>query len=136
MIGLLEITPWLQDCGTPDCLQCCYVPSQNHCHSSYIGENVINCNPGIYGEGTRGVGLTLLLDEPPPDATCLFTPQVCTHIAMCLQDTIEAEAEAGVATSSARAQATDYLTDPHAIEQRARVFATYVQTQAQHYLDD
>ncbi len=132
LIGLIEITPFLNDCGGPDCLQCCYVPSQNACHSSYIGENVINCRPQLYGAGTRGVGLTLLLQDPPPDATCLFTPQVCTHVGMCLQGSAFG---AGI-TRSAAAEPDNYLTDPRAIQQRARVFADYALTQSRHYIDE
>lgn len=135
--GLLEVAnPFGEDCGTTDCLQCCYVPNNNGCHSSFIGEDVINCTPRIYGPGTRGVGLTLLLDEPPPDGTCLFTPQVCTHVGICLQGS-EAEGGAGAQLAAAPlASATNYLTDPRAIKQRARVFAMYALAQARHYLDD
>jgi hypothetical protein len=131
--GLVEIaTPFGEDCGTTDCLQCCYVPGTNSCHSSYIGEDVINCSPKVYGEGTRGVGLTLLLQEPPPEGTCLFTPQVCTHVGMCLQET----AEATSMHRTMQADPSNYLADPRAIKQRARVFAMYGLTQARRYLDE
>ncbi|MBC8075238.1 MAG: hypothetical protein H7Y32_04105 [Chloroflexales bacterium] len=136
--GILEtLTPFGEDCGTTDCLQCCYRPSANSCHSSYIGENVINCRPSIYGAGTRGVGLTLLLAEPPPEGTCLFTPQVCTHLAMCLQeDPAGALGHGSGRTPFPQAGPANYLTDPGAIKQRARVFAIYALTQARHYLDE
>ncbi|HMQ33929.1 MAG TPA: hypothetical protein PKD53_24570 [Chloroflexaceae bacterium] len=131
LTGIIETAgPFGEDCGTTDCLQCCYVPANNGCHSSYIGEDVINCTPRIYGEGTRGVGLTLLLDEPPPDGTCLFTPQVCTHVGICMQG-----AE-GVGAAHALAGPQSYLADPRALKQRARVFAMYALAQARHYLDE
>lgn len=130
LTGVFEIMqPFGEDCGTAECLQCCYVPRSNGCHSSYIGEDVINCNPRIYGAGTRGVGLTLLLQDPPEEGTCLFTPQVCTHVGMCLQGTLAGSAAPAKA-------AVNYLIDPRAIRQRARVFASYLLTQARHYLDD
>jgi hypothetical protein len=135
LAGLIEITPFLNDCGKPDCLQCCYRPSTNACHSSFIGEDVINCNPRTYGAGTRGVGLTLLLQEPPPDGTCLFTPQVCSHIGMCLQDTVSSASGAGFAITG-QGSPSNYLLDPRAIPQRARVFADYALTQARHYIDE
>jgi hypothetical protein len=129
LMGVWETaTPFGEDCGTTECLQCCYVPAQNGCHSSYIGEDVINCNQRIYGEGTRGVGQTLLLEEPPPDGTCLFTPQVCTHVAMCVQG---AAGQAGLQQTG-----INYLTDPRAIKQRARVFAIYLLNQVRHYLNE
>ena len=136
LTGILEtLNPFGEDCGTTDCLQCCYVPSTNGCHSSYIGEDVINCSPNIYGAGTRGVGLTLLLQEPPPDGTCLFTPQVCTHVGMCLQGSATASVSGTSRAASAQAN-PNYLADPRAIKQRARVFAMYALTQARHYLDE
>lgn len=136
LIGLIEITPFLNDCDGPDCLQCCYVPRTNGCHSSYIGEDVINCNPRTYGAGTRGVGLTLLLQEPPPDATCLFTPQICAHLGMCQQETVASGGALASGTGNVSTQAENYLVDPRAVSQRARVFATYALVQARHYLDE
>ena len=123
------------DCGTIDCLQCCYVPKNNGCHSSFIGETVINCSPGIYGVGTRGVGLTLLLAEPTPGETCLFTPQTCSHVALCLPPP-QAAASSGGQTLAPAATPPNYLTDPRAIKQRARIFASYALVQARHYIDE
>lgn len=135
--GILELTnPFGEYCDKADCLQCCYVPGTNSCHSSFIGENVINCRPSIYGEGTRGVGLTLLLAEPPPEGTCLFTPQICAHIGMCVQDSVSALGVSRKPGMVPLAAPTNYLADPRAIQQRARVFATYALTQARHYLDE
>lgn len=137
LTGVVEtLNPFGEDCGTTDCLQCCYVPSSNGCHSSFIGEDVINCNPRTYGAGTRGVGLTLLLQEPPPDGTCLFTPQVCTHVAMCVQGTGAGAATLAGGGAPAQLAQEDYLADPRALRQRARVFAGYVLAQARAYLNE
>ncbi|MBC8075700.1 MAG: PKD domain-containing protein, partial [Chloroflexales bacterium] len=136
--AILEVVnPFGEYCGKGECLQCCYVPSANSCHSSYIGEDAINCRPEIYGAGTRGVGLTLLLAEPPPEGSCLFTPQVCTHIGLCLQEgAASALGHGSGRTPFPQAGPANYLTDPGAIKQRARDFATYALTQARHYLDE
>ncbi|NJM40964.1 MAG: hypothetical protein HC853_09420 [Anaerolineae bacterium] len=134
LTGILEtLNPFGEDCGTGECLQCCYVPKNNGCHSSYIGENVINCRANIYGEGTRGVGLTLLLAELPEEGTCLFTPQVCAHIGLCLQGSAAATASR---IAAPEAGLVDYLTDPRAVKQRARVFANYALTHARRYLNE
>ena len=69
------------DCGNGDCYQCCYRPNKG-CHTSFKGEVVINCNPWLYGVGTRRAGDTFVL-KPQPGKPCLYTPQTCEHIPLC-----------------------------------------------------
>ncbi len=69
------------DCGQGDCYQCCYRLNKG-CHTSFKGFPVINCNPWLYGAGTRRAGDTFVL-KPVPGAACLTTPQTCDHIPLC-----------------------------------------------------
>lgn len=67
-------------CGDGLCFQCCY--SGGICHSSFVGFPVINCNTTNYSADTKPVGMALVID-PTPGQACLFTQQICTHIAAC-----------------------------------------------------
>lgn len=131
-------TPFSRNCGERDCFQCCYNGTTGGCHSSFIGFPVLNCNASTYGEGTKAVGLTFIIDPDSvePGDSCLFIPQVCTHIAQCVT-AASASATSGDAAVMQQQQAlTDnYLTDPRAIDQRARYFATQVQDEVRTYLD-
>jgi hypothetical protein len=132
-------TPFSRNCGERDCFQCCYNGTTGGCHSSFIGFPVINCNESTYGAGTKAVGLTFIIDPDSvePGDSCLFIPQVCAHIAQCVSET-SASAVMGdevVARQANQAQADNYLTDPRAVEHRARYFATQVQDEVRDYLD-
>ena len=113
------------------------------CHSSYIGFPVINCNPSIYGAGTKPVGLTFIIDPDnvEPGDSCLFIPQVCVHIPQCVKTVsttstmTKALDNSNGAIQPQQALAKDYLSDPRAIDQRARYFATKVQDEVRTYLD-
>lgn len=126
-------TPFSRNCGDRDCFQCCYRPSSGSCHSSFIGFPVINCNPNTYGEGTKPAGLTFIIDPSnvKPEDSCLFIPQVCSHIALCVSGV------GALADGFALAPVADnYLTDARAIDQRARVFAMQAQSALRAYLEN
>lgn len=74
-------------CADGKCFQCCY--AGGGCHSSFIGFPVINCNYN-YGADARAAGLTLITGGNPGDA-CLFTPQTCAHIPICLSGNTQAQ---------------------------------------------
>lgn len=110
-LGLFEsFKPY---CGNGICYQCCF--DGDNCHTSFIGFPVINCNYN-YGPETRPAGLTMVLNGDPGDP-CLFTPQTCNHLALCL-------------TGLSPAQIDDINNDPDHImktqdakDQRARHYA-------------
>ncbi|NJM40615.1 MAG: hypothetical protein HC853_07510 [Anaerolineae bacterium] len=126
-------TPFSRNCGERDCFQCCYGGRTGGCHSSFIGFPVLNCQPGLYGEGTKAVGLTFIVDPDSvePGDSCLFIPQLCTHIAQC----VKAESASATAIQPQDPLVDNYLTDPRAIDQRARYFAMKVQDEVRAYLD-
>ncbi|HMG16400.1 MAG TPA: T9SS type A sorting domain-containing protein [Saprospiraceae bacterium] len=103
------------NCGDGICFQCCFVPNSDCggvCHSSFIGFPVINCNAN-YGAGTRDVGITLIVGGNPGDP-CLFAPQTCQHVPICLiglgQEKID----------KINNDPNDIMKSEHAVEQRAR----------------
>ncbi|MCB0640938.1 MAG: T9SS type A sorting domain-containing protein [Phaeodactylibacter sp.] len=105
------------NCGDGVCYQCCYVPNPDGgiCHTSFIGFPVINCNSN-YGAGTSPAGLTLLLAGAPGDP-CLFIPQTCEHLPICLLG-------AGPDVIAQINNDPDHIMkSEHAIEQRARHYA-------------
>ncbi len=55
---------------------------------------------------------------------------------MCLQGSAGTSEAAQNRAAAPQANPSNYLTDPRAIKQRARVFAMYALTQARHYLDE
>jgi len=129
-------TPFSRNCGDRDCFQCCYTPSSGGCHSSFIGFPVINCNPKTYGEGTKPAGLTFIIDpsKVKPEDSCLFIPQVCSHIALCVGGSgAQPNAVDGFTLAPA---ADNYLTDARAIDQRARVFAMQAQDALRAYVEN
>ena len=135
-------TPFSRNCGERDCFQCCYGGRTGGCHSSYIGFPVLNCNPGTYGEGTKPVGLTFIIDPDSiePGDSCLFIPQLCVHIAECVKTVSTASMSAVLDNDTDTIQpqhalAEDYLINPRAIDQRARYFAMKVQDEVRIYLD-
>ncbi len=133
-------TPFSRNCGDRDCFQCCYSPRNGGgCGTSYIGFPVINCNTSTYGEGTKPVGLTFIIDPDSiePGDSCLFIPQLCVHIAQCVKTASASAALGNTARAIQPQQALDkdYLTDPRAIDQRARYFATKVQDEVRTYLE-
>jgi hypothetical protein len=132
-------TPFSRNCGERDCFQCCYNGTTGGCGSSFIGFPVLNCNESTYGAGTKPVGLTFIIDPDSvePGDSCLFIPQVCTHIAQCVSaESASAVASDGTAAIQLRqALGEDYLTDPRAVDQRARYFALQVQDKVRTYLD-
>ena len=142
LAGLIStFTPFSRNCGERDCFQCCYVARTGGCGSSYIGFPVINCNDTnpAFGAGTKAVGLTFVLDPDSvePDDSCLFIPQVCAHIAQCVESEFESAelAKATVIRQPQAGVADNYLTHPRAIDQRARYFALQVQEEVHAYLE-
>lgn len=132
-------TPFSRNCGERDCFQCCFVGRTGGCGTSYIGFPVINCNTSTYGEGTKPVGLTFIIDPDSvePGDSCLFIPQLCAHIAQCVSTT-SASATLNNHTDTIQPQhalVDNYLTNPRAIDQRARYFAMKVQDEVRTYLD-
>lgn len=130
-------TPFSRNCGERDCFQCCYNGSTGGCHSSYIGFPVLNCNPNTYGAGTKPVGLTFIIDPGSiePGDSCLFIPQICAHIPQCVKTTTATVAGNRTQVSHPQAPLADnYLTDPRAIDQRARYFAMKVQDEVRAYV--
>ncbi|MFN7938883.1 MAG: hypothetical protein U0R19_36480 [Bryobacteraceae bacterium] len=83
VVGKLYSGSFKAYCEDGTCYQCCQT-ARGGCQSSFIGFPVINCNEGIYGIGTRPVGLTLITEaNPQPGQACLFTQQICDHIPQC-----------------------------------------------------
>jgi hypothetical protein len=70
------------------CYMCCYVPSQNACHTSFDygenGEPPINCSPGVYGAGTTIVGEALIYGDSLGLGICVGgVQQSCHHFPIC-----------------------------------------------------
>lgn len=132
-------TPFSRNCGERDCFQCCYNGRTGGCGYSYIGFPVINCNESTYGAGTKPVGLTFIIDPDSvePGDSCLFIPQLCTHIAQCVKSESASVASGNDidAIQPHHALADNYLTDPRAIDQHARYFALQVQDKVRDYLE-
>ncbi len=131
LFGLME--SFKVDCGNGVCFACCFVPgSLAGCHSAFhseSGEPVLNCNPNLYGGGTREVGLTLVTDpDPEPGQGCLFTPQTCDHIGIC-NSTRSPEQIAGI-----NADPNHIMKSTPAADSKARAFGTGVLADWNRYL--
>ncbi|MGB8332477.1 MAG: Ig-like domain-containing protein, partial [Polyangiales bacterium] len=75
-----------------ECYHCCWVPGggigggDGACHTSFDTSEgpVVNCNPGVYGPGTVGVGPALVIGDSLGLGICVGgVQQVCNHIAQC-----------------------------------------------------
>lgn len=75
-----------------ECFHCCWVPGSGDggagggCHTSFDSSEgpVINCDPGIYGAGTVGLGPALVIGDALGLGICIGgVQQLCNHIAMC-----------------------------------------------------
>ena len=121
------------DCGKGECFQCCYVPG-NGCHTSFIGEEVINCNEKIYGLGTRPAGLTRIIDENAlPGNACISTPQTCEHVPLCHYTD---NADIGALQQTLLDGIEHALNLQSSIDQRANLFARSVLGEWGEYLSE
>ncbi len=75
-----------------ECFHCCWVPGTGPggagggCHTSFDASEgpVLNCQPGLYGPGTQGLGPALVIGDATGAGVCIGgVQQVCTHIAQC-----------------------------------------------------
>lgn len=150
-LGLLDIFgAFKRDCGKGECFQCCWNGSA--CHSSFIGFPVINCNKN-YGPETARAGITLITDpNAKPGDACFAILQTCDHVALCVGGrrryippgelgtpgnasvgNLKNEvAELQVASPLAQ---NELLASQAAIDNRARTFATQLQTEMRAYLE-
>ncbi|KAI9016848.1 hypothetical protein DFJ74DRAFT_770422 [Hyaloraphidium curvatum] len=74
--------PFVIDCGTGECFQCCST-APGECHTSFVGFPVVNCNHPNYGAGTRPAGMTMVLEQDTIGKACLFIRQICDHLPLC-----------------------------------------------------
>jgi len=74
------------------CYHCCWVPggglggAGGGCHTSFDTSEGprINCNPGIYGAGTVGVGPALIIGDSIGLGICIGgVQQLCNHMPVC-----------------------------------------------------